>query len=677
MSARALSHKRLSNIKQFLYGSPYYPEHWDAAVRGQDAERMKAAGWNCVRMGEFAWDRMEAEEGRFDFTLFDETIQRLGKVGIKTILCTPTAAPPVCLTRAHPEILRVDERGLRMAHGSRQHACTTGSFFRENSRRITAAMAEHFAGNPDVIGWQTDNELNCQFSECHCASCQAGFREFLAEKYSGNLDALNQAWGTAFWSQTYRSFDEIETPRANLPTHPNPGQKLDYARFISWAVTRFQAEQVAILRQANPDWLIMHNGIFQHIDYRGQFTRDLDVLGYDVYPFFTHNPAERVLNQCFNLDYVRSLSGNFIVPEQQSGPGGQAPYFHDNPEPGEMRRMVYTSISRGADSILFFRWRTARFGAEEYWCGVLDHDNVPRRRLHEAAQLGAELGRVGAEVLGTYVRITAGIAAGDFDANEAHDTLPFNLPGPRQAAQAVWRSLFRRGYPVGCVHPADDLSDLKVYFLPHWEVVDPAWLPNLQAFVERGGLLVIGARSATRGIDNAVTAETLPGVLRGLTGMTVEEYGRQNHPESRPLAIDFAGNRVQTEYWYEVLQPEGDSGVLARWQGRYLSGQPAATLRHLGRGVVVYVGTYLTSQVMAGLWPMLQPLCGLQPLLPHMPPGLEVTLRTDGQKKLWFLVNSTGQEVSAPVPSGMDLVSQRSISGSLILPSNGVAVIKN
>ncbi len=275
------------------------------------------------------------------------------------------------------------------------------------------------------------------------------------------------------------------------------------------------------------------------------------------------------------------------------------------------------------------------------------------------------------------MKITAGVAAGDFDANEAHDTLPFDLPAPRLTAQSVWRSLFRRGYAVGCVHPADDLSDLKVYFLPHWEVVDPAWLPNLQAFVERGGLLVIGARSATRGLENAVTAETLPGVLRGLTGMTVEEYGHQNHPESRPLAIDFAGNRVQTEYWYEVLQPEGDTGVLARWQGRYLSGQPAATLRRLGRGLVVYVGTYLSSQVMAGLWPLLQPLCGLQPLLPHIPLGMEVTLRTDGKKKLWFLVNSTGQEVSVPVPSGTDLVSQHSISGSLILPNNGVAVIKN
>jgi beta-galactosidase len=537
-------------------------------------------------------------------------------------------------------------------------------------------MARHFAGNPYVVGWQTDNEFNCHFSECHCPACQEGFREFLREKYAGSLDALNQAWGTSFWAQTYRDFNEIQTSRANKPAHSNPGQQLDYMRFVSWAVTRFQAEQVAVLREVNPDWWITHNGIFRHIDYRGQFTRDLDVLGYDVYPFFAYDPEERPLTQCYNLDYVRSLSGNFIVPEQQSGPGGQAPYFHDTPEPGEMRRMAYTSIARGADSLMFFRWRTARFGAEEYWCGVLEHDNVPRRRYAEAAQLGAELKRVGPEVLGTTVQIDAGVAAGDFDANEAHDTLPFGLPGPRALAVPVWRTLFKDGCAVGCVHPSDDLSGLKVYFLPHWEVVDPAWVPNLSAFVEGGGLLVIGARSATRNLDNQVVPETLPGVLRELAGVTVSEYGKQNTPEKRPLMIDFHGSWVQTGSWYEALQPEGSTEVLLTWQNRHLEGQPAVTLRRLGKGAVVYVGTYLSESFMERLWPVLRPLCGLEPLLPGTPAGVEVTLRSDGRKQLWFLINSGELAQVVSVPAGHDLVSDQPVGGEVELPPNGVMVIK-
>ena len=177
-----LSHKRPANFDRFWFGAAYYPEHWDAATREQDADRMAAAGFNLVRMGEFAWDRLEPEEGRYDFVLFDETIARLGARGVNTMFCTPTATPPVWLTNRHPEILGVRADGVTMQHGSRQHACVSSPLFREHSRRITRVLAEHFRENPRVVGWQTDNEFYCHFSECHCASCQVAFREFLRRR---------------------------------------------------------------------------------------------------------------------------------------------------------------------------------------------------------------------------------------------------------------------------------------------------------------------------------------------------------------------------------------------------------------------------------------------------------------------------------------------------------------
>lgn len=671
------SHKRPAALSRFYFGSAYYPEQWDEAARTDDRQRMKEAGWNCVRMAEFAWDRLEVREGAFDFSLFDQTIRELGRLGIATILCTPTAAPPRWLTVRHPEVLRVDENGVPLQHGSRQHVSHASPVFREYSRKITRAMAEHFRHNPHVVGWQTDNEFHCHFSEDHSDSAQEAFVEFLRRKFNDDISALNAAWGTAFWAQTYNSFEDIPTPRRLKPAEPNPALQLDYFRFLSHAVTVFQRDQVEILRQVQPQWFITHNGCFEHIDYRGEFGRDLDMLGYDSYPFFQDDPQRRAADHAFNLDRTRAWTGNFMLLEQQSGPGGQAPYFHDNPEPGEMRRMAYTSIARGADSLFFFRWRTARFGAEQYWCGILDHDDIPRRRFLEAAQLGAELKRIGPAVLRTSVYVDVAVAASDMDVMDSDRTYPLGLPGSVKIAEIPHEWLFRHGFAVGCVHPSDDLSGLKLYIIPHWTVFDPAWLANLEAFVRQGGTLVIGARSATRDLNNNVVAEPLPGLLRPLAGVTIEEYGRQNAPEKRPLRIQLESGSMTSTLWYEALQPQAGTEVLAHWHGRHLTGRPAITLHRLDRGHVVYVGSYLTQELVDALSPRLANLSGASPLLPSAGSGVEIVRRDGDGARLWFFINHADETITLrDVPHGTDLITDDVIAGTLMLHANGVAVIK-
>lgn len=671
-------HKRPTPLNRFYYGSPYYPEQWDAETRATDPARMAAAGWNMVRMAEFAWDLMEPREGEYHFELFDETIRIMGEHGIVTLLCTPTATPPRWLSYAHPEMLGANEDGVALQHGSRQQACYASPVLRAHSRRITRVMAEHFKDNLYVVGWQTDNEINCQFPECHCANCQAAFREFLRERYDNNIAALNRAWGAAFWAQTYSNFDQIQTPKYQKPIHPNPSQVLDYHRYLSWRAARFQRDQVEILRQIQPRWWVTHNGLFRHIDYRGQFTTDLDFISYDVYPFFNFSPATRPLSQAYNLDQARAWSGNYMVPEQQSGPGGQGGYIHDTPEPGEMRRMAYTSIARGADSLLFFRWRTARFGAEEYWCGVLEHDSVPRRRYREAAQLGQELKRVGPALLGTHVHVTAGVAAADQEVYDAHLPMTMGLPGPEQMAREVHAHLLQNGYAVGCVHPSDDLSDLALYVIPHWAVFDPAWVAPLRAWVEKGGVLVIGARTATKDLNNHVVAATPPGVLSELAGVTVEEYGRQNAPEERPLWLRMPGGEIQSRQWYEVLQPRDGAAVevLAAWQGRHLDGQPAISLRKVGQGLVIYAGTYLNAPVLEALLAEIEKRRPLPKAWPGTPAGVQAVCRTDGEKAVWFFINvSDAPATLASLPPGEDLLGGRPAAGPLTLAPNDVAVI--
>lgn len=675
-TARAPSHMRPSAMPQFLWGAAYYPEQGELATLDLDADRMRAAGMNTVRMAEFAWDLMEPEEGRYDFHLFDEVIARLGAKGIRTILCTPTAAPPRWLTVSHPEVLRVDARGVVQRHGSRQQASTASEVYREYSRRITRAMAEHFRDNPNVIGWQLDNEFNCHFSEDYSSGAEAAWVEYLRAKFHGDIGALNRAWGTAFWAQTYTRFQDVPLPARGEPTHLNPAHHLDYFRFIAWSVARFAHDQVEILRAVQPRWWITHNGLFRLVDYRGELGRDLDVLGYDVYPMFTWDPRERGARQAWALDAARAWTGNFIIPEQQSGPGGQTDYFHDNPEPGEIRRMLYSSLARGADGVLLFRWRSARFGAEEYWCGVLDHDNVPRRRYAEVAQVGGELARVGPAVLGTHVVVDAAVAATDFDNTYGHEALHFGLPSPDDVAGEIHGRLWRAGYRVGAIHPADTLAGVRLYIVPHLALWDPAWTPRLEAWVRDGGVLVVGARTGTKDRDNNVVTSLLPGDLRALVGATVVEYGRQNAPDQRTLEVRLGDRTFTSRLWYEQLEPEPGTEVWARWTTRHLAGSPAATLRALGRGKVVYVGTYLTGDVIDALAPALIELAGIKPALPGLPEGVEVTCREGAGRRLWFVINHTEREVDVRLPAGRDLVTPRDVSGSLTLAARGVAVIQ-
>ncbi|MDX2225739.1 MAG: beta-galactosidase [Verrucomicrobiae bacterium] len=674
-----LSHTRPWNTPQFWYGACYYPEHWDAPTRAEDAARMAAAGMNLVRMSEFAWDRMEPSEGKFDFSFFDEIISTLASHGISTMLCTPTATAPRWLTAAHPELLRVNEQGIPMRHGSRQQTCYGNPLYREYSRRITRAMAEHFKNNPHVVGWQTDNEFHCLFSECHCASCQTQFRLFLKERFQGEIARLNEAWGTAFWSQTYSGFGEIDTPQDGRPCAINPGQRLDYFRYLSEIITLFQHDQVQILRQHNPRWFIQHNGGFSHIDYRGLFLRDLDVLGFDSYPMFENDPEKRPLTQqIFLSDLMRSLSGNFMIIEQQSGPGGAGSFMTETAAPGEVRSMAWRSVARGADSLLYFRWRTCRFGAEMYWCGILDHDNIPRRRYDEVARTGNELKKIAPQLLGTHVVVEAAQAGHDYLVGDLHSTTTLGLPAMVETNQLICRHLHAAHFAAGMVHPEDSLEGLKLYIIPHWPLFKPGWVPALADWVAKGGTLVIGARSGTRLENNHVTSQTLPGTLRELAGVSVIEYGKLNPPGTDHPSLLLPGHvSLKAELWMEILHCESAS-PWASWKGRLADGRTAISLNKVGAGRVFYVGTYLTESTFPALLPHFAAAAGLQPLWPDLPKGVDVSLRTEGTKKIWFFINSTLSPLELKTtPSGANLITGLVSGGPLTLEPHGVAIIQN
>ena len=703
----ALSVWRPLNLDQFLLGAPHYPEHVDESLWQRDAERLAASGANTVRMGEFAWNIWEPMEGRFSFDLFDRAIAVLGKEGIKTILCTPTATPPRWLTVNYPEVLRVDANGRVAGHGSRQHADTTSPVFRTHSRRITRAMADHYRDNPHVIGWQTDNELNTTASESYSASCRLEFQKYLSHVYP-DIHAVNHAWGGHFWALAYDTFAQIDLPRQMAPGFISPGHLQDYHRFLAHATAMFQHDQVEILRATNPDWFIFHNlGNLADIDFRGQFGQDLDFIGFDIYPML-YDEFRRTgglgPTQALHLDLCRAYSGNFIVPEQASGFGSQPGFSTMTPEPGEMRRMALSSVARGADGLMFFRWRPAHFGAEIYWMGVIDHDDVPRRRYEEATQFFGEMNRLAPEILGTHVRMDVGIAGADFDNQEAHKTYPMGMPSPLEDAILLHRHCYTQGIACGFIHPEDDLTRLKVLYVPHWVMWKPEWTARVDAFVAQGGTLILSALTATRDVHNHIPTEQAPVGLSALAGVKVYEFGRLAGPDasglfppwpdryvgayapgsvpdaasaSRKYRFSFGNQEFTAGHLYEKLELAPGTEVLGQWTNRWLEGSPAITSRKHGKGRVVYVGTYLTPELAAQLAETVCQPAGAVPLLPHLPEGVEVSVRQAEDRVLYFIQNTTDLTVLVKgVVAGTDLLTGQSVAGDLTLASYGCAVVK-
>lgn len=671
-------HQRPTRLKRLLFGVCYYPEHWTEQDRRDDAKRMRDAGVNVVRMAEFAWDRIEPVRGKFDFSLFDATIAELGQAGIDTILCTPTAAPPRWLTEGRDDWLRVDHEDHRMVHGSRQHCCTTNERFRAESVRITRAMAEHYAKNPRVIGWQTDNELHCHIAECYCTACESAFQRWLAERY-GTIEALNAAWGAAFWAQTYSRFEHIPLPYPQRrPASPNPSHLLDYRRFLSDEVCEFQRRQVKVLREANPGWWITHNGMFPPIDY-WKFTEDLDFLGIDVYPSFAPHGPTGAHWPAYKNQLCRAASGGYIVPEQQAGPGGQQTYILTNPQPGQMRLWAIQALAHGADGVLHFRWRTCRFGAEEYWCGILDHDNIPRRRYEELVREGGDFAKLSEHIVGSTLDVRAAVLV-QYEQDHAYEAMTLGLSGPGEQRKIAFTELWKRGLPAGLVHAEDSFAGLEMLVLPSMPMIDEQLASKLEQFVRDGGVLVITARSATRDRNNQVLAETPPGFLTTLTGSAVEEFCRLK-PE---MDIRLKAGKIEIAHGnaYEILATRG-ADILATWSVAAsfgpcdAEGKPAVTVNRAGKGKVIYVGTFFNEQNVAPLFDAILPQATLAPPA-EIPQDVEVTCRQKGDKRFLFVLNhGFTPKTIRRLPAGMNLVTGEACKGEITLAPYDVAVIEH
>jgi len=643
------------NGGKFIYGADYYPEAWDESQWEKDATLMQAAGINFVRMGEFAWAKMEPQEGHFDFAWLDRALKVLNAHGIRAVLGTPTASPPAWLYAKYPDIAAMDEKGVRYRYGSRRNYCVHNSDFLAATTRIVTAMAEHFKDHPGVIGWQIDNEVGGP--KCFDPASRAAFQAWCQRKYH-TLDALNAAWGTIFWGHTYHDWQEIPLPWNTLYDTHNPSLALDFDRFQSDSMHTYVDVQVAILRKIGSHQAITHNemGMYSEIDYY-DLNRSLDFVAWDNYPMGKEDYSHYA-RQALAHDLMRGSKDNqnFMIMEQEGGLPGWAA-FQGRQAPAALYRVwAYQSVAHGADGVCYFRWRTSRYGTEQYWEGILDQDSYRNSRYFMVARTGKELGQLTPLLHGSKVVSPVAMLVSP-DSRWAQQIQPGVEDFQYERLMHDYYDAFRRlGVSVDVAFPPSDLSAYRIIVAPALCVTDQNLVNKLTAYVKNGGTLILTFRSGVKDEDNVVTESTLPGPFAEIAGVAIHEFDPQINEEQEVLGPGESSFPART--WSDILDPT-TAKVVATYGKGYYAGKPAVTENSTGKGWVYYVGTESKSPFFYDRMIALAAKKSLVALNQKIPTGVEVAVRQKAGKKIVFVLNYTGTEQTVP----LDIAYQNALTG--------------
>ncbi|MBB5056718.1 beta-galactosidase [Granulicella aggregans] len=664
-----------------LLGTDYYPDQTPEHLWEDDAVQMAAMGITNVRIAEFAWALMEPREGFFHFEWLERSVKILNAHGIAVILGTPTAAPPSWLSKKYPEILIVNEHGVTLTYGSRRFTCPTNKTYRKLSLTIATEMAKRFASTPGVAGWQIDNELTLgSDARCYCRFCGEGFQAWTREKYK-TLEAVNEAWGTVFWSNTYTDWTQIPVPLpSGAPT--NPGLMLDYDRYQSYANVSYLEEQLMVLRRECPKHFITTNnlpGVVDTIDARDLY-RKLDFVSADNYPgffalFFGGQSTSSVAS--FAHDFSRSAKDGkpFMIMEEQSGKAGQ-PYFSPQPEPGQIRLWTYQAVAHGAMGINYFRWDTANFGAEEYWHGMIRHDRSHSPGFDEMRQTIKELKSLGHEALNApYVAEVA--LCFDSNSDWALTIQPSQMNLKYATELMTWYGCVGASNAgVDIVDATKDLSQYKVLYAPVMYIVTKQQAERIRSFVQGGGTFVAGFRLGVKEENDRVVDTPLPGLLRDVMGVEVLDT-QPIYSEKQGVKFSgmLAGNEAECKVWSDILDPKG-ADVLATYTTGQYAGKAAITSHGFGKGKAIYVGAHLEPADLARVLLTLSATSGVK-VTADVPRGVEITTRRSNKGTLTYLLNYNAAPVSVKVAGKMkDALSGAAVSETVSLEGYGVRVLE-
>jgi beta-galactosidase len=642
-------------------GVCYYPEHWPEEIWAEDAGRMAELGLTYVRIGEFAWSRLEPARGDLRFDWLEKAIGTLHEAGLKVVLGTPTATPPKWLVDEMPDMLPVGEDGRARGFGSRRHYDFSHEGYRRECARIVTLLADRFGRHPGVVAWQIDNEYGCHRTTIsYSEAARQAFREWLQRKYQ-SPDALNRAWGNVFWSMEYASFEEIELP-AGAVTELNPAHRMDFRRFASGEVARFNKLQADIVRARSPGRDIIHNFMgrtlaFDHFDVGSQ----LDVSSWDSYPLgFLEDRSDqgdewkrRFVRagdpdfQAFHHDLYRATSGGrWWVMEQQPGPVNWAPH---NPAPreGMVRLWTWEAFAHGAETVSYFRWRQAPFAQEQMHAGLLRPDSAEAEGFREAKKVAEEIAALDLPSVGKgEVAIVF-----DYASAWAWDIQPQGREFDYfRLVFDFYRSLRRLGLSIDILSAAtDDLSGYRLVLAPGLF----AWNDKLRkALADYKGIALIGPRTGSKTVDFSIPAAMPPDLPECLSSLVVSRV--ETLRADVPVSVEGGG---ALRFWREFVEPGETETLLAAHDGGPVLSR---------RGALHYLAGWPDETLMRRILERLANEAGIATT--WLPEG--VRIRRDGRRL--FAVNYGDQ----PADLAAFGIRGKALLGGLVLEPSGVAILE-
>ncbi|MBQ9845292.1 MAG: beta-galactosidase [Oscillospiraceae bacterium] len=661
-----------------LHGGDYNPDQWlDCPdILAQDIEYMKKAGINCVSLGIFSWASYEPREDEYHFEWLQKVMDSLYANGIYTILATPSGAKPAWLDRKYPDCLRVDNMGIRYHHGDRHNYCMSSENFRRRLKKINSLLAERFARHPALLMWHISNEMG---GECFCPLCQQKFTEYLKDKFDNDIEKLNKAWWTTFWSHKYSCFEEIEPPFANGSVDIM-GLMLEWRRFTTWNMIDCMKSEIETVKSFNPDIPVTANlmNMYNGLDYRA-LAKEIDVVSWDSYPRF-HNDWESFEDTMREFAYshavFRGLKKDkpFMLMEGTPSLTNWQSY-NKLKRPGVLRLQAVQAVATGSDTVQYFQIRKSRGSFEQFHGAVIDHAGIDNRVFREVSEVGGILKKLSA-VAGTKVKAQAAILF-DWDNRWAIQDMQAMCVADKKYEKTLvdfWRELNRCGTEVDVISSLDDFSGYRVIIAPMLYVLHPDVAQRLAEFVKNGGQLMATYLCGYVNENLLCHLGGFPGDnLSQLFGIYSEEMDTLFPSDRNGIQLRGCENVMEVFDCCEILKVT-DAEVIGRYTDDFYKDSAAITVKCTGEGSAYYVAARTKAADLAPIFRQMLINAGITPKV--VPPLVEYHKREADGEVYEFYLNLSEQENRVEDVYGFDLVAEKEVCGTLKLDGRGVAVVK-